>query len=224
MERLNVPVELKLAGDGQAGEFEGYASLFGVVDDGGDMVAPGAFAASLAQWKARGALPPMYLQHGPILGGPAHPVGVWTRMEEDVKGLRVAGRIVGLDTETGRFNRALIKEGAMRGLSIGYKAKRADYGKAPGEPRRTLKEIILREVSVVDDPMLAPARIDSIKSLGEMTERDIERWLVREAGLPRSEAKALLAGGFKALKAERDAGDGDGTAAALRRLIDTLKR
>lgn len=223
MDRLNVAVELKLAGDGQAGEFEGYGSVFGIVDDGGDMVVPGAFAASLAQWKSRGALPPMYLQHGPMLGGPAHPIGVWSKVEEDAKGLRVAGRLVGLDTETGRFNRALIKEGAMRGLSIGYRTKRADYGKAPGDPRRTLKEIVLREISVVDDPMNAAARIDSVKSLGEMTEREIERWLVRDAGLTRSEAKAFLAGGFKSLKAARDAGDGDDTAAALRRLIDRIK-
>jgi Escherichia/Staphylococcus phage prohead protease len=59
-----------------ADEFEGYASLFGVPDGAGDVVAPGAFAASLRK------RPPsrvrMLYQHF------AHePIGVWEQIRED---------------------------------------------------------------------------------------------------------------------------------------------
>ena len=117
---IEAPLEIKLAGDPARGEFEGYASVFGGLDSHGDRVAPGAFAQSLADRKSAGRSLPMYMQHGPSLGSDPRPVGLWTNVAEDTHGLKVAGRLVGLDTDAGRYNLALIRDGAMRGLSIGY--------------------------------------------------------------------------------------------------------
>jgi HK97 family phage prohead protease len=112
IENLYVPMELKFAGTTGAdvGTFSGYGAVFGNVDDGGDMIVPGAFAASLAKLKAANRGIPMYMQHGAALGADPRPVGKWMVVEEDAHGLRVEGKLIGLDTETGRFNHALVKE------------------------------------------------------------------------------------------------------------------
>lgn len=200
------PLEIKFAADAEPGTFAGYASVYGVVDDGGDLIAPGAFRTSLAQYKAAGRTVSMYMQHGAILGADPRPVGLWKSLEEDGTGLAGQGKLIGLNTETGRYNEALVKEGAMTGLSVGYRVVKATYGKAPGEPRRTIHEAKLIEVSIVDQPMNAQARITGIKSMGN-TERDYERWLMQDAGLSRREARVVLNHGFKALLAMQDAGD-----------------
>jgi HK97 family phage prohead protease len=235
-DRLSIPVELKLAGPEAApGAFEGYASLFGVIDQGGDMVAPGAFTQTLAAMKARGYAVPMYLNHGAMAGSDPLPVGIWRSITEDAKGLAVSGELLGLNTDAGAYRYELVKGGAMRGLSIGYRAKKADYGKKPGEPRRTLKQIDLIEISIVDDPMLAQAQVQNVKSSGSLTIREIERALESGTLPPLSdrEAKALLAGGFKALEAARgearDALNPDPTEAdqetlaALRGILKTIR-
>src|SRR5271154_3946830 len=104
-------------------EFEGYASLFHVADGVGDIVAPGAFAASL---RRRGpAEVRMLYQHF------AHaPIGVWTEIAEDPRGLYVRGRLT-LEVERARDVRALLSEGALNGLSIGFRTVRAKRGSAP---------------------------------------------------------------------------------------------
>ncbi len=159
------PLEVKFADDA-LGEFYGLASAHGVVDSHGDVVVPGAFSASLAEHKARGSMPTMYVQHGPALGGDPLPVGVWTHMEEDAHGLRVKGRISALDTDYGRRIRSLVRDGALKGLSIGYNVATngAVYGRKAGEPRRTLKAVRLVEVSLVSTPSNDRAWVESIKS------------------------------------------------------------
>ena len=98
-------------------EFEGYASLFGVPDGAGDVVAPGAFATSLRKRPAREVR--MLYQHF------AHePIGVWETIREDGKGLYVRGRLT-LDVVRAREVRALIADGALDGLSIGFRTVRA---------------------------------------------------------------------------------------------------
>src|SRR5450759_2709444 len=120
MDHFEFPAEFKLADTG-AGIIAGYGSIFHTIDSQGDLVLPNAFSRSLAERKAAGrGLPPMRLMHGAALGGDPRPVGTWTNMAEDTKGLRVEGRLAGMDTETGRFNAALVRDGALRGLSIGY--------------------------------------------------------------------------------------------------------
>jgi len=125
---------------------QGYASLWGVADLNGDVVAPGAFAASLARTGAGGVR--MLHQHE---GRAA--VGVWDRMVEDARGLFVAGRIMDWSPE-GRFAQALARAGALDGLSIGFRSSRARR-----EGRlRVLVEVELWEVSLVTFPMLPGAR------------------------------------------------------------------
>lgn len=160
------PLELKFASDGAAGEFEGYGAVFGNVDGHGDMIVPGAFAASLAQHKAKGSMPAMYVQHGPALGGDSLPAGVWHEVSEDDRGLKVKGKISALDTDHGRRIRGLMQDGAMKGLSIGYRVATggAVLGKKAGEPRRTLKALTLVEVSIVREPSNPDAQVSGIKA------------------------------------------------------------
>lgn len=191
-EQIYVPLELKFANDAPAGSFSGYGAMYGNIDDGGDRFLPGAFANSIAQAKAAGRSFPMYMQHGAVLGADPRPVGKWTSVAEDDKGLKVDGQLIGLDTETGRYNYALVKEGAMDGLSVGYRVKKADYGREPGQPRRSIKEAMLGEISIVDQPMNAFARVHSIKSIDELEDLNgMERYLREVGGVSRSEAKAL---------------------------------
>lgn len=207
-EILSVPFEVKFVGEMTAGELEGHGAVYANVDDGGDMFAPGAFTLALKKLQASGRVPSMYMQHGALLGADPRPVGKWLSVTEDAKGLLVKGRLVGLETETGKYNHALVKEGAMTGLSVGYKARKVDYPKTAGEPRRLIKEADLFEISIVDQPMNTLARIGQVKA-EELTEREVERWLTQDAGFSRSEAREIISHGFKSLIAKRDAGGGE---------------
>ena len=125
---------------------EGYASLWGVADLNRDVLAKGAFAASLAKTGA-GGIRMLHQHEGRAV------VGVWDRMVEDDRGLRVRGRIIDWSADA-RFAGALARAGAMDGLSIGFRAIRArrDGG------LRVLTEVDLWEVSLVTFPMLPGAR------------------------------------------------------------------
>lgn len=127
-------------------KIEGYASLFGACDQGGDVVAKGAYAGSLA--KGRGVK--MLWQHDP-----AQPIGIWEEVREDARGLYVKGRL--LETvEKGREAAALIAAGAIDGLSIGYRTVKASKDE---KGQRLLTELELWEVSLVTFPMLPSARV-----------------------------------------------------------------
>lgn len=131
-------------------QITGYASRFGEPDFSGDIVRPGAFAASLLSLGGRAL--PMLFGHDT-----KNPIGVWSRLVEDERGLFVGGEIIG---GTPRADRAihLIKAGAIRGLSIGYRPVRAQK-QTKG---RALYELDLWEVSVVAFPMLRSAQITQI--------------------------------------------------------------
>ena len=141
---------LRLTEDGTGPVIEGYASLFGAPDRGGDVVAPGAYAASLKAMTAEGRRVRMLWQHDP-----AQPIGIWDEVVEDARGLRVKGRL--LDGVTrGREAAALIAAGAIEGLSIGYRTIRAT---TTDKGHRLLTELELWEVSLVTFPMLPAARV-----------------------------------------------------------------
>ena len=200
MERLSVKFDAKATKNCQ---IEGYASRFGEQDQGGDIVAKGAFEGSLA----RRGLPKMLWQHDA-----SAPIGVWTDASEDSTGLHVRGQI--MDTvEKGREAKSLVEAGAIDGLSIGYLTLSADRGEGGA---RILKEVDIWEVSLVTFPMLASARIDAIKA-SEMTEREFEALLTRDAGLSRTVARKLMSGGLNAVIGKQDAGD-DGLNELLREM------
>ncbi len=136
------------------GAFEGYASLFGVEDQGRDVVMPGAFRASLDRRGTDDIR--MLFQHDP-----AQPVGVWDDIREDARGLHVRGHLI---EEVARAAEilALMRAGALDGLSIGFRARRATRDARTGQ--RRLHEIDLWEISIVTFPMLPGARVNGVKS------------------------------------------------------------
>ncbi len=156
MKTVDYGLEMKFArlGDGLVvsddSRIEGYASLFGVADHGGDIVMPGAYRRSLERMRAEGRQVKMLWQHDPAI-----PIGVWEEIREDARGLWVKGRILS-DVEKGREAAALIAAGAIDGLSIGYRTIRAEKDT---KGHRLLREVELWEVSLVTFPMLPEARV-----------------------------------------------------------------
>lgn len=131
----------------------GYASLFEQSDLSGDIVKRGAFSASLLSLSEHKL--PMLFGHETT-----HPIGVWDRLVEDKTGLFVSGRIFDGADVSARTAR-LIQEGALTGLSIGYRVMRS----VNTQTGRLLSELDLWEVSVVAFPMLRTARITQIDDL-----------------------------------------------------------
>ena len=137
----------------EAGVFEGYASVFNVVDLGRDMVLPGAFRETLQR---RGpARVKMLWQHEA-----AEPIGLWLSIEEDARGLKVRGRL-NLSVSRAREVLALMRDGVVDGLSIGFRTEKAFSDRTTGI--RRLQKIDLWEISIVTFPMLPQARVSSIK-------------------------------------------------------------
>ena len=137
-----------------SGVIAGYASLFNEVDLGGDMVTRGAFLDSITTRGTRGIR--MLFQHDP-----AEPIGVWDVVREDARGLYVKGRL-NMGVERAREVWALLCQGAVEGLSIGFKADRAR--RDPRSGVRRLERVDLWEVSIVTFPMLPKARAAALKS------------------------------------------------------------
>lgn len=135
---------------GDAGRLHGYASIFGVPDQQGDIVRQGAFRASLDALHRAGRRVKFLWQHDP-----ATPIGVWSEVREDARGLMVTGEILSGVTR-GQDAIQLMRAGAIDGLSIGYRTIRAEPNRETGG--RILTEIDLWEVSLVTFPMLPAAR------------------------------------------------------------------
>jgi len=182
-------VDLTIGGVEADGTFEGYASLFGKVDLGRDVVEPGAFAASLQ--KRGAARVRMLFQHDPNA-----PIGTWLEIREDARGLFVRGRLA-LEAARAREVHSLMKEGALDGLSIGFRTVRARTEAKTGI--RRILEVDLWEISVVTFPMLPEARIEAVKARrrfrGSLTPPDMApvhaRWSGRVAA--RRSEKRLIA-------------------------------
>ncbi|WP_458756644.1 HK97 family phage prohead protease [Afipia sp. TerB] len=141
---------MSLAGDGTV---EGYASLFGEIDQARDMVMPGAFTQTLKQRGLRRI--PMLFQHDP-----AEPVGIWLELREDFRGLWARGRLIP-DVARGRELLALVEQGAIDGLSIGYRTVRGRID--PATRIRRLYQVDLWEISIVTFPLLDSARVRAVK-------------------------------------------------------------
>lgn len=210
----NIAFELKAAGDD--GTVEGYGSVFGVRDDYDDVIARGAYAPSLVAHKTAGTMPAMLWQHDP-----SAPIGVWTEMVEDSKGLKIKGQLA-LDTVKGKEAHALLKMGAINGLSIGFIAKKWDYDRETDV--RTLTEVDLWEVSLVTFPANDKARITGVKAsdvAGVKTIRQAEQAL-RDAGFSADAAKALIAEVKRIALDERDAHEAAAALKAANRLLQSI--
>lgn len=194
VDEIAAPARLEAKSVTQDGEFEGYASLFNTEDLGHDVIAPGAFRDSLSA-KGVGGIK-MLFQHNP-----AEPIGVWEVIREDARGLFVRGRLMTAVAKA-REVLSLMKVGALDGLSIGFKPQKTRRDARTGI--RRIEKADLWEISVVTFPMMPQARIAAVKSgpfcARAPTEREFERWLTRDAGLTRSEARAILQSGLAGLK------------------------
>lgn len=179
-----------------SGTLVGYGSTFNEVDLGYDVIEPGAFAKSLDE---RG-LPKMLWGHDFM----EPPIGNWTKAEEDKRGLYLEGRL-NLDMQKARDVHSALKNKSVDGLSVGFIPVEDEIAKSGV---RFIKEAQLYEVSVVNFPMNESARVDAVKTLissGKITKAQLET-ILRDAGLSRAQAKALIAEGYDGL-IQRDAGD-----------------
>tara|TARA_R110002126_G_scaffold3509_4_gene20120 strand:+ start:3097 stop:3750 length:654 start_codon:yes stop_codon:yes gene_type:complete len=208
IEHKQAAFELKKEPDAD-GEFEGYASVFGIVDQGLDVVERGAFTKTLGS----GRKVKMLWQHDT-----SKVIGVWDEVREDDRGLFVKGRLL-KGIKLAEEAMVMLRAGALDSMSIGYRTVEAV---AEGGGRiRKLMELDLHEISLVTFPMLPDAKVTDVKSLS--TEREFEAFL-RDAGYSRKEATALALHGFKGLTGLRDAGSDDGDEKANLALLQSLEK
>jgi len=177
----------RLFAGGEVGEITGYASAFDVRDSHASAVAPGAFAASLEDWRRKRRTPPMLWQHDP-----AEPIGAWTSLAEDTRGLKVSGQL-NLEVARAREAWSLIKQGALTGLSIGVNVAEERYDKA--NEIRVLTKIDLWEVSLVTFPANPETHIEPVRFADKSS---FERFL-RQHGVAKAAARRLATGGWPAL-------------------------
>ena len=196
IEHIEIPFEIKrLSADDAEGTFEGYAAVFNNTDLGNDVIAPGAFTASLKKRGAKGVK--LLWQHSS-----SALIGKCLDLDEDKKGLKLKGKLT-LGVQKAAETHALMLDDAITGLSIGYRPLEYEIDERSG--KRTLTEIDLLEISVVTFPMNPRAGVTGVKSI-----RDWES-ILRDAGsLSKRDAKIAAKAVVDALDG-RDAVDGEKT-------------
>lgn len=189
--------EIKFAGDGKQGVFEGYASVFGNTDSDGDIILPGAFKKTLETQTRKVA---MFFNHRQW----EIPVGKWDSMQEDTKGLFVRGQLTPGHSGATDLKAAML-HGTVEGMSIGFSVNKDDYS-VGANGGYVFKNISwLKEISVCTFPANELAAVDSMKSIdGIETIRDVEDWLRESAGLSKSQAIGLIARFKSAIRSESE--------------------
>tara|TARA_R110000868_G_scaffold100109_1_gene275254 strand:+ start:4728 stop:5360 length:633 start_codon:yes stop_codon:yes gene_type:complete len=187
MNELDFELNTKAIGDD--GTIEGLAVGYGNVDHGGDQVMPGAISASLAGRKSL----PMLLYHDQ-----KRPAGVWNHWQETSDGLLVKGRFA-MSSPTGKEAYGLTKDGAIGGLSMGFKTlKQRLEGKT-----RQLIEASLHEISLVTIPMNDRTRVLSVKDIvgsgGLPSLPEFENALREAMGFSKTQAAAIAGKGLSQL-------------------------
>jgi len=199
----------------KGGFFSGYGSVFGVKDSYGEVVAPGAFAATIAARAQLGRKLPVLWQHRS-----GEPLGVYEVVREDPKGLYMEGQLLVDDVARAKEAQALMRAGAVTGLSIGYYVISDSWNEK--EKVRTLTEVDLQETSIVTFPANDAARVEVVKSMDHILKAgrvpslpEFEDFLC-EAGFSKTQAKAIAGNGLRKLLDRREA-DGN-TSDALQML------
>lgn len=213
-EFLSFEFEVKQS-DNDKGIVEGYGSVFGNVDFHNDIVDRGAFKKSLMK-----RMPSLLLHHDM-----RSVAGVWSDAYEDDKGLFLKGQL-NMEVQKAREAYYLAKQGALKGLSIGFYTKkdRIENG------TRHIMEAELLEVSMVTFPANERAQLTGTKADAPQTERELESAL-RKLGYGQTHAKAIVSQGFKGFLAmQRDVDsfdnvqrDVDGILQNLKTITQTLK-
>lgn len=164
--KFDAPFELKFLAE--TGVFEGYASVFNVVDQVNDKIARGAFKDSLTACNKAGRLPPLLWQHEAL-----EPIGAWREMYEDSHGLFVKGDMFIKDIALAKEAYKLLKENVVTGLSIGYRTQESYREQKSGV--RVLTKLDLLEVSLVTFPANDLARVSAVKGLSDINRLFISR-------------------------------------------------
>ncbi|HGW4127854.1 TPA: HK97 family phage prohead protease [Acinetobacter baumannii] len=197
MTRKSFNLEIKAVQED--GFFSGYGAVFGNIDWYNDVILPGAFTASIAKWRAKNKMPPVLWNHND-----SEPIGVYTNIYEDEKGLYVEGKLLIDDVPRAKSTHALLKAGAIDGLSIGYSTKKANQ---QTNGVRELVEVDLSEISIVTQPANERSLITSVKSKlddGELpTLPEFEKFL-RESGFSKNQATAIASKGLRSLLSESE--------------------
>lgn len=187
------------------GSFVGYGSVFGEVDSYQEVVEKGAFLESLDEMKSKGRMMPILWQHDTT-----KPIGVYPSMKEDGKGLLLEGKLLVADVLQAKEAHALMKAGAVTGLSIGYRVRDHSYDEV--SKVRALKKLDLKETSLVTFPANDSARVQAIKAMkaalnaGDLpTLAQFERFL-SDSGFTRKMAAEIATGGLKSLLSVSDSG------------------
>lgn len=204
------PFEVKETAE--TGEFSGYLSVFGNADSYREVVMPGAFAQTLAEWNSKGRLPPVLWQHRT-----AEPIGPFTKMQEDTKGLYVEGRLLLNDIQRAKEAHALMRAKVIGGMSIGFETIGEEIDKV--NRLRNLTKVKLWEGSIVTFPANEEAQVQAVKSAlgigGLPTLKEFEGFL-REAGFSKTQAAAVASRGLGyLLRSESDKAESDQLAELL---------
>jgi len=202
MKTLNLPFEFETKAFGDSGSFEGYASIFGNVDLGGDVIERGAFTEIV---KGKDGKVKILNQHNS-----RDPIGV-AEVSQDAKGLYFKGQLI-LEAPSARSAYALMKGGALEGMSIGYDVLEGG-AKILESGIRQLKALKLWEISPVTFGMNPLAGIDSVKEISAITNiREYEQFL-RDSGFSKTQAVALASTGWVGIQRSRsDSDDGEAKA------------
>lgn len=224
-----VPFEVKeFSDEGEFFTFKGYASTFGNIDRGGDIIEKGAFLDTIEEMKKNKDLLPVVWQHNHD-----SPIGIYTDFREDSKGLWVEGKLPRSDTFVAGRVIPQMKIGSVRKLSIGFSLWGGEGAFEMSDGIRRIKKVDLWEVSPVTIAMNNDANITEVKSIcvedyKSMSERDIEGALIAGTKFSSESAKTIVSS-IKAIrlrdeeeKARRDGGKNDDWNAVINEL-KTLK-
>ena len=191
--------EIKFSSDGKVGVFEGYASVFDVIDSDGDIIKPGAYKKALSSQSRQVG---MFFNHQTW----EMPVGKWQSLEEDSNGLIVVGELTpGLSVSNDL--RAAMEHKTVEGLSVGFTVMKDDYTII--DTGRAFNNVqALREISICTFPANEQATIESMKSMESITTiRDVEHWLRDSAGLSKSQALGFIARFKSAVRSDSEGGE-----------------
>lgn len=149
MDTRRAPLQVKATGpdDGlEEGQFIGYASVFGNKDSYGDIVQPGAFKDTIADWDAAKENLPVLWGHD--MQDPFSNIGIVSKAEEDEKGLKVTAQ---LDLENPKAKQVyrLLKSGAVGQMSFAYDVIEGHQEKSGDDAYYSLDKLKLYEVSIV---------------------------------------------------------------------------
>ena len=210
--------ELEVKEIGDDGVFEGYGSVFGNQDSYTEVVAKGAFKKSLREIAGKRRKVPVLWQHAQ-----GNPIGVYDELREDDTGLFVRGRLLKDEVGQAREAYALMKAGAVTGLSIGYWTRKSNYDEVTNI--RTLLELDLVEVSLVTFPANDDARVEAVKfklAHGEMPSLPEFERLLREAGFSKTQAAVIANRGLKHLLRSESEGSATEATKGLTALSEVL--